>query len=142
MLRLQRLHLADSGLVVRQLGVGSYLAKARVFEGPLRRNIVKIGVSADRRHAEASGNLQDGFQRFCRVAASSRGVYETVADLYDSAVGLSLEANAANSQTVGLTSDLVVAERTLLSVLLGSAQKAADASQVPFEWVVGCPSVA
>ncbi len=34
-LPLRRLHLADTGLVVTQLGVGFDLVEARVFEGPL-----------------------------------------------------------------------------------------------------------
>jgi len=73
---------------------------------------------------------------------SSRGRRQSVADLNDVAIGGSFEANATDSQTVGVKPDLVVAERTLLAVLLGSAQKGADGSQVSSERVVGCPIVA
>lgn len=52
-----------------------------------------------------------------------------------------LEADATNCQTIGLTPDLVVAERTLLAVLFGRSQEAVDGSRVPVERVVGCPSV-
>ena len=76
-----------------------------------------------------------------RTVSSRRG-HQAVADLNDSAIGGSFEANATDSETVGLTPDLVVAEWTLLAVLLGSAQKAADGSRVPSERVVGRPSVA
>jgi len=59
-----RPHLAGTGFVVKQFAVGFDLVEARVFEGPLGRNIVKIGVSADRRHTETGGNLhQVGGQR-------------------------------------------------------------------------------
>jgi len=73
---------------------------------------------------------------------SSRGRRQSVADLNDFAIGGSFEANTTDSQTVGLKPDLVVAEPTLLAVLLGSAQKAADGSEVSFERIFGCPSVA
>ena len=68
---------------------------------------------------------------------SSRGRRQSVAELNDFAIRGSFEANATDSQTVRVKPDLVVAERTLLAVLLGSAQKAADGSQVSFERVVG-----
>ena len=82
-----------------------------------------IGLSADRRHVKTRSNLHEASQCFCRVAVSSRGRRQAEADLHDSAIRGSFESDATNRQTVGLTPDLVVAERTLLTVLLSSAQK-------------------
>jgi hypothetical protein len=111
---------------VPQLGPGFDLVEARMHDGPQRRKSVKIGVSADRRHAENGGNLHDALHCFRRVTLSSGGGRQAVADRYDSAIGRTLEADATNSEAVGLTPDLVVAERALLAVLVRSAQKTAD----------------
>jgi len=92
---------ANAGLEVVQLGVGVDLVEARTFEGAPRGNAVKFCVSADRPHAEIGGNLHEASQCFGRVAVSSRGWCQPLADLNDAAIGASFEANATHSQTVG-----------------------------------------
>jgi len=55
-----------------------------------------------------------------RSRVSSRGRRQSVADLDDFAIGGSFESNATYSQPFGSKPDLVVAEGTLVAVLLGS----------------------
>lgn len=139
---LRRPRLTDPGLVVIKPGVGADLLEIRIFEGPLRGNVVTIGICTHRCHAEIGGKSHEGSQCFRRVTVPSCGRRQAVTDLNDCAIRGSLEADATDNQAVGLTCDLVVAEWTLLAVLLGSPKKAADGGWVPFERVVGRPGVA
>jgi len=128
---------------IRGLGVGGVdLGRRSTAEGAARRDVVELGVGADRRHAGLCGNLNELSYGFGRVTVSSRGRHQSVADLDDVTGGRPFKAHATDSQTVGANPDLVVAKRALFAALLGGAQKAADSREISVKRIIRRPRVA